>query len=166
MSNKKNPNAERVNIIYHPIKLDYTFTASDFTTSYLEALREGRFIGDRVVEGDSVYSPPRGVCPRTGLATTELVDLPNRGVIKMFTVVHIPIPENPMKPPLTIANIQLEGTDTTFLHLIGECKNDEVYAGMPVEAVWKPEEEWQYSPANIRYFAPIGRQDPASEGER
>ena len=155
MSEQKDPNAERVNIMYSPIDMDYNFTASEFTTEYLKGLKERRFVGDRVEEGDSIYTPPRGVCPRTGRATTELVDLPNRGIVKRFTVVHIPIPDNPMKPPLTIANIQLEGCDGTFLHLIGECENEDVYAGMPVSAVWKPEEELGYSPANIQYFAPI-----------
>lgn len=168
MSEKKDPNAERVNIMYSPTKLDYTFTASDFTTAYLQKLAQGKFIGDRVAEGESVYSPPRGVCPETGRATTEYVDLPNTGKVKSFTIVHIPIPENPMKPPLTIANIQLDGADNAFLHLIGECKNEDVYIGMPVEAIWQPKEQWTPSPTNIQYFAPTDssvRTSPDAQNE-
>ena len=35
----------------------------------------------------------------------------------------------------------------------GSC--EEVHIGQRVQAVWKPESEWDYSMDNIRYFKPI-----------
>jgi uncharacterized OB-fold protein len=41
------------------------------------------------------------------------------------------------------------------MHLISEVDLDKVHIGMRVEAVWKPEEEWEYSFENIAWFRPI-----------
>jgi hypothetical protein len=34
-----------------------------------------------------------------------------------------------------------------------------VHLGQRVQAVWKPEEEWDYAMDNIRYFKPIDEPD-------
>ena len=83
------------------------------------------------------------------------MELPDEGIIDKFTVVHIPIPNNPIKPPFVVAHILLDGAGTSFHHLIGEVDNAEVTLGMRVKAVWKPREEWDYSLENIRYFKPV-----------
>ncbi len=154
MTDNKDPNAECVTVMQAPITLDYKFTAPDITARFLAAIKEGRFIGSRVEEGGAVYCPPRAVCPETGLAADEIVELSDKGIINSFTIVHIPIPDNPMKPPLVDADIKLDNTDVTFLHLIGECENADVHMGMRVEAVWATPEERSFSPSSIMYFKP------------
>lgn len=159
MADKKNPNAERVNIMYSPINLDYRFTASDHTSRFLESIKQGQFIGSQVAEGTPIYVPPRPVCPETGLRADRLVELPDTGIVHWFTIVHIPIPDNPIQPPFVVANILLDGADITFLHLISGCENEDIEIGMRVKAVWKPETERSHSPANIRFFAPEDKAD-------
>lgn len=163
MADKKNPNEERVNIMYAPVNLEYKFTASDHTSRFLDSIRQGQFIGSQVSEGSPVYVPPRPVCPETGLPALNMVKLPDTGKVHWFTIVHIPIPDNPIKPPFVVANILLDGADITFLHLISGCENDEIEIGMRVKAVWKPEAERTHSPENIQYFAPIDKADGLSE---
>ena len=51
------------------------------------------------------------------------------------------------------------GANISFLHLLSECKNEDVRIGMRVEAVWKPEEEWTHAMENIQYFKPIDEPD-------
>ncbi len=159
MAEKQDPNAERVNIMYSPVNLDYRFTASDHTTRFLNSIKNGQFIGSQVKPGSPVYVPPRPICPETGLQANEFVDLPDTGIVHWFTIVHIPIPDNPIKPPFVVANILLDGADITFLHLISGCANENIEIGMRVKAVWKPEDKRSLSPANVRFFAPEDKAD-------
>ena len=99
--------------------------------------------------------PPRGSDPETGVATTEEVELPDVGTVVSFTIVHIPIPGNPIMPPYIIANIVLDDSDQTFIHLISECDNEAVQQGTRVKAVWKDPSEWDLSMDNIKYFKPL-----------
>jgi uncharacterized OB-fold protein len=85
--------------------------------------------------------------------------LPDKGTVQSFTVVAIPIPNNPIKPPFVVANLVLDGANISFIHLISECENSEVRIGQRVQAVWKPREEWGYAMDNIRYFRPIDEPD-------
>lgn len=159
MAEKKDPNAERVNIMYAPVNLDYKFTASDHTSRFLASIKDGKFIGSQVKDGAPVYVPPRPVCPETGLPANKIVELPDTGIVHYFTIVHIPIPDNPIKPPFVVANVLLDGADISFLHLISGCDNDEITMGMRVKAVWKPAEKRGLSPENIHFFAPEDKAD-------
>jgi uncharacterized OB-fold protein len=85
--------------------------------------------------------------------------LPDIATVQSFTIVAIPIPNNPIQPPYIIANLVLDGANLSFIHLMSECVNDEVHIGQRVQAVWKPEEEWDYAMDNIRYFRPIDEPD-------
>ena len=112
-----------------------------------------------VVADPAVYVPPRGSCPRDGIPTSEEVTLTDRGCVESFTVVHIPIPGNPIEPPFVSAMIRLDGANISFLHLIQEIPVEEIRIGMRVEAVWKPQGEWTTSLENIKWFKPTGEPD-------
>lgn len=111
-------------------------------------------MGQRCPSCASVYVPPRGSCSRCGIPTEEEVQVSDQGVIESFTIVHIPIPGNPIKPPFIAANIRLDGTDMACLHLVSEIPTGKVHVGMRVQAVWKPREEWDYTFENIAWFKP------------
>ena len=68
-------------------------------------------------------------------------------------------PNNPIQPPYIIANLVADGANISFLHLISECVNEDVHIGQRVQALWKPEEEWDYAMDNIQYFRPIDEPD-------
>jgi uncharacterized OB-fold protein len=112
-------------------------------------------MGQRCPSCASVYVPPRGSCSRCGIPTEEEVQVSDQGVIESFTIVHIPIPGNPIKPPFIAANIRLDGTDMACLHLVSEIPTEQVHVGMRVQAVWKPREEWDYTFENIAWFKPV-----------
>jgi len=103
--------------------------------------------------------PPRGSCARCGVATTDEVALSDTATVQSFTIVYIPIPGNPIKPPYVIANLVPDGANVSFIHLLSECENDQVHIGMRVKAVWRPEEEWDYQMENISYFKPVDEPD-------
>ena len=93
------------------------------------------------------------------MATEEEVTLSDKATVESFTIVAIPIPGNPIKPPFIIANLVADGANISFIHLMSECVNEEVHIGQRVQAIWKPEEEWDYAMDNIRYFKPIDEPD-------
>ena len=138
-----------------PISLRYEFTAGAALTRFLSCIREGRIVGQRCPGCASVYVPPRGACARCGIATEEEVEVADQGVIESFTVVHIPLPDSPLRPPFIAANILLDGTDMACLHLVSEVPAERVRVGQRVQAVWKPREEWGHTFENIAWFRPV-----------
>lgn len=146
-----------------PIYLTYNFTAGRATTRFLHALKQGRLMGQKCPSCGKVYAPPRGSCAKCGVATTDQVQLSDKATVESFTIVHIPIPGNPIKPPYVIANLVPDGSNISFIHLVSECENDAVHIGQRVQAVWKPQEEWDYAMENIRWFKPIDEADIARD---
>lgn len=146
-----------------PIYLNYKFTAGAATTRFLKSLKQGRLVGQQCPSCLKVYAPPRGSCAKCGVATDKEVPLSNKATVESFTIVHIPIPGNPIQPPFVIANLVPDGSNISFIHLISECNNDDVHIGQRVEAVWKPASEWTYAMGNIRWFRPIDEADVKRE---
>lgn len=138
-----------------PISLRYNFAAGRATSKFLKEIRQGRIVGQRSPVTGKVTVPPRGSCPESGVPTEEEVLLPDTGTVITFTIVHIPIPNSPVKPPFIVANIVLDGADQTFGHLVAECNNEDVQIGTRVKAVWRDRSEWGYSLENIKYFVPL-----------
>ena len=142
-----------------PISLDYNYTAGAATTRFLKKVSEGKIVGQKCPKCTAVYVPPRGSCPRCGVATEEEVELVDRGSVESFTIVHIPIPGNPIVPPYVCAMIRLEGANISFLHLIQDIDLKDIRIGMRVEAVWKDKSEWDTTLENIKWFKPSGGDD-------
>ena len=142
-----------------PIYLDYNFTAGNATARFLHGLKQGKLLGQRCPCCGKVYAPPRGSCAKCGVPTEEEVPLSDKASVESFTIVHIPIPGNSIKPPYVIANLVPDGANISFIHLISECNNEDVHIGQRVQAVWKPESEWTYAMENISYFKPIEEAD-------
>ncbi|MCB1843351.1 MAG: Zn-ribbon domain-containing OB-fold protein [Halioglobus sp.] len=142
-----------------PIYLKYNFTAGRAPARFLSQVKKGILTGQRCPKCQQVYVPPRGSCAACGVPTEEEVRLSNKATVQSFTIVSIPIPGNPLQPPLVVANLVADGANISFIHLISECVNEEVHIGQRVEAVWKPEEEWGYAMDNILYFKPLDEPD-------
>lgn len=150
---------DAITAIECPVNLQYNFTAGRAPTRFLTRVKEGVLTGQRCPRCDNVYVPPRGSCPACGIATEEEVVLPDKATVQSFTIVAIPIPNNPIKPPFVIANLVLDGANISFIHLMSECDNEAVHIGQRVQALWKPRDEWGYAMDNIRYFRPIDEPD-------
>ncbi|RLQ23143.1 Zn-ribbon domain-containing OB-fold protein [Seongchinamella sediminis] len=150
---------EPVTGIEAPVYLRYNFTAGAAPARFLTQVKKGVLTGQRCPRCRQVYVPPRGSCAACGVPTEEEVTLSDKATVESFTIVHIPIPGNPIKPPFIVANLVADGANISFIHLMDECVNEEVHIGQRVQAVWKPEDEWDYAMDNIRYFKPIDEAD-------
>lgn len=152
-----------VTMIVTPIRLRYDHTASPEEGRYLRGLAEGRVLAQRCPACAKVYLPPRGACPTCGVPTGDEVELPDIGTVTTFCIVNVPFPGQRTKPPYVQASVLLDGADIPFQHLILGCEADEVRMGMRVRAVWKPREEWGFTPQNISHFEPTGDPDAPFE---
>ena len=150
---------ETITDIKVPIVHKYNFTAGAAPARFLSQIKKGVLTGQRCPICSNVYCPPRGSCASCGIATEEEVVLSDKATVESFTIVAIPIPNNPIKPPYIIANLVADGANISFIHLMSECVNEEVHMGQRVQAVWKRKEEWDYAMDNIRYFKPIDEPD-------
>ncbi|MCB1703838.1 MAG: Zn-ribbon domain-containing OB-fold protein [Halioglobus sp.] len=146
-----------------PVYLKYNFTAGAAPSRFLTQLKKGVLMGQRCPKCSAVYVPARGSCALCGVATEEDVQLSDKATVESFTIVSIPIPGNPIEPPFVVANLVLDGSNISLIHLLSECENSEVRIGQRVQGVWKPESEWDYSMNNIRYFKPIDEPDVPAE---
>jgi uncharacterized OB-fold protein len=150
---------EMITDIEVPIYLQYNFTAGRAPARFLSQMKKGKLTGQRCPRCANVYVPPRGSCAACGVPTEEEVEVSDKATVQSFTIVNIPIPNHPIKPPYIIANLVADGANISFIHLLSECVNEDIHMGQRVQAVWKPEEEWDYAMDNIRYFKPIDEPD-------
>jgi len=146
-----------------PIFLQYHFTAGRNVARFMTELKRGRLLGMCCAACGSVHVPPRGSCTACGIALSEERILSDKATIKSFTVVHLPIPGNPIEPPFVVANLVLDGASVPVIHLVSGCDSADVRIGMRVRAVWKPAAEWEYAFENIAYFRPIDEPDVPAE---
>ncbi|MFT4201251.1 Zn-ribbon domain-containing OB-fold protein [Gordonia sp. (in: high G+C Gram-positive bacteria)] len=152
-------------VITTPISMTIQHAATEEETWYLEGLKAGKLLGGRVTTGE-VYFPPRQVSPADGSRTTDRVEVSDHGTVTTFCIVNVPFMGQQIKPPYVAAYVLLDGADIPFLHLILDCPAEDVRMGMRVKAVWRPEEEWDYTLRNISHFAPSGEPDADFESYR
>jgi uncharacterized OB-fold protein len=150
---------EPVTRIITPVKVDYEYTPGVTSERFLLGLKQGKLLGAACDECGRVYIPPRGACPRCAVPTSKIRELAHKGTIITLTIVRVPSDNIDVELPYCAASILLDGADISMTGLIQECPFEEVRIGMRVEAVWKPEAEWDYSSANIKYFRPIDEPD-------
>jgi uncharacterized OB-fold protein len=150
---------EPVTYIKTPIAVHYDYSVGAGYSTFLRAIREGRILGARCPDTGKVYVPPRLSSVETASLMSELVELPDRGVVYTYCIVNIKFYDQVLEIPYAYAYIVLDGADSAIMHLIQECPVEEMRPGMRVEAVWKDPSEWTESMENIRYFKPTGEAD-------
>jgi uncharacterized OB-fold protein len=154
-------NAEQgpVTRLVTPVHVEYTYTPGMASERFLRGMRKGKILGAACDECGRVYVPPRGACPRCASPTSKEKELAHKGTIVTFCVVRVPSQNIDVPLPYCGANILLDGADISLTALIQECDFEDVKIGMRVEAVWRPESEWDYTLSNIKYFRPTGEPD-------
>jgi uncharacterized OB-fold protein len=82
--------------------MDYVLTSNKF----MQALRQGKFLGLKCRECGAYTVPPQKVCTECNSEEMEIVELSRNGEVQTFTVIHIPA--EGFKPPYIVALIKLE----------------------------------------------------------
>jgi uncharacterized OB-fold protein len=132
------------------------YTAGIAGEKFFREIKEnGRFVGTICLDCDITYVPPRLYCEECFVRLDEWVEVDPVGHVHTFTVVHHNLDEEPLAKPRLIAFVQLENSDGGLVHDLDEVEPENVYLGMPVEAVFKEEDERRGSITDIKYFRPL-----------
>ncbi len=150
-------------IVEGKLALPYTYFAGRVGSRFITVIRDRKKImGVKCPACGKVYLPPRQVCEKDFTDISDnWVDVRNTGVVANFTVVRYDDRHLPRAAPFVLALIKLDGADTPFMHILEECKPEDVSIGMPVVAVFA--DKTTATILDIDHFRPAAVRASASE---
>lgn len=133
-----------------PLSSRYTFGLAG--ERFFKAIKEGKILGTHCAQCDHTYVPAVLFCERCMGELDEWVNVGTAGEVYTFTLLYANYDGSPRQEPEIVAFIKI--ADGGLVHRLGEVSPEELYIGMPVEAVFKPQAERQSSILDIQYFRP------------
>ncbi len=113
---------------------------------------EGVILGSYCEHCSTGYVPARQYCERCLDELDDWKDVGTIGEVHTFTLLFENLDGTPREEPEVVAFIQFEYGG--FVHKLDEIDLDQLEIGLPVEAVFKPEDEREGSILDIAYFRP------------
>jgi len=149
---ERDPNAPLVWRDEMPVTNRYTTGLAG--ERFFRALKdEGRILGTRCTRCDRTYVPAVQFCERCMGELEEWVDVGTVGEVHTYTLLYENLDGSRRDEPELVAFVRLG--DGGLVHRLGEVAPDEVYIGMQVEAVFKPQAEREGSILDIEHFRPV-----------
>lgn len=135
------------------IGVSFRYTAGVAGERFFQTLRaRGHFAVTRCPECGTTYLPPRLYCPKDFQDLSDRWDeVPPRGVVGTFTLVHRDLDGRPLAAPRLIGFIQIDGTDGGLLAPL-ELDPSAVRIGQPVAAVLRPKRRRRGTIEDILHF--------------
>jgi hypothetical protein len=118
--------------VHSPYQVDYIQSYAQDSPFFL-GLAEGRLRGTKCEQCNYVYGTPRGHCQFCG-GPNVWVDLPLKGRVHTWTTCYYSGEAFLKETPFNLAMIEFDGVNGVLLARLKDCKQDEIYVGMPVEA--------------------------------
>ena len=136
----------------------HRFEAGRTGSRFLIELRDNKKImGLKCTNCNKVYVPPRSTCKECFAKLDKWVEVGTEGKLLTYTVLRVArdAERDVLKKQLPVAYgiIKLDGSDTGFVHMIGEVDLDKIKIGMRVKAVFR-EDERKGNILDINYFKP------------
>jgi uncharacterized OB-fold protein len=142
------------------LEIPFKYMAGKTGSLFLTTLRDHKKItATRCAKCKTVFIPPRSVCDRCYHPADKWVEVGPAGTITTFTVVRYWEPHLPMKPPFIMAQIKLDGADTSLTHLVSDINPADVRIGLRVEPVFAQKRNARIT--DIAYFRPIAKAAPS-----
>jgi uncharacterized OB-fold protein len=138
----------------HVMKYAYRRAVGGAARRFLSGLARGEVWGSRT-EGGRVLVPASDTDPETGRPTLGDVRVGDAGVVRSWTWVSDPDPDQPLDHPFAYALVQLDGADTALLHLVDQVEEDQLGSGLRVRADWRAQRIG--SILDVRAFVPESR---------
>jgi uncharacterized OB-fold protein len=121
---------------------------------FREIKDHARIVGTRCPDCELIYVPATMFCERCFSELEEWVEVPSRGEVFTYTVLHRDLDEKLLDPPAVLAYVKLEGANGGLVHYLGEIEPEQVYIGLEVEAAFKDVAEREGSILDVEYFRP------------
>jgi len=122
----------------HSLEYTYKRSLGPILSQYFTALRDRRMLGIRRCDG-SVMVPPKEYDPDTGESLEEMVEVSATGVVRSWSWVERPRRQQPLDHPFAYVLVQLDGADTSFIHVVDDVAEADMKTGMRVSARWSEE---------------------------
>jgi len=132
------PTNEQALTASHSLEYNYKRSLGPVLSRFFTALRDRHFLGIRRSDG-SVMVPPKEYDPDTGESLDDLVEVSDQGVVRSWSWVSHPRRQQPFDHPFAYALVQLDGSDTPFIHVVDAPGEDSMKTGMRVKARWAEE---------------------------
>ncbi len=154
----------KVLFVHDSLKAEYAWDTGVALGTYLAGLKRGQILGSSCAHCRKIVVPPRVVCEWCFRPMSEYVPVQDTGVVNTFSLCYISWDMKRLQHPEIPAVIALDGASSLsptsvvmggILHKLGEVAPQDVYIGMRVQAVWKPEAERQGAITDILYFKPL-----------
>jgi uncharacterized OB-fold protein len=136
------------------IPIAHRYTPGVAGEAFFRALRDrGEFLGSRCESCGLTYCPARLFCERcfSQLEADTLVG--PAGKLEAFTIGYVGVEGEPLKEPVVLGLVRLDGADTVLAHFVVESEAVEV--GQTVEPVLKQKRYRTGSILDIKGFRPI-----------
>lgn len=161
--------SQRYLVTRYDADLKYAWSSGVAIGRYLRGLKEKEIWGRRCDACERTVVPPRMYCERCFRPTSRWIRLKDTGKVTTYSVSYVNSDASRRETPVIVSVVEIDGAspDVGILHVLGEVKPEDVWIGMPVEAVWKEETEREGSILDIRYFRPAGgvvKKEPRMRG--
>ena len=100
-------------VITEQVTLRYDYALGEVAGRFMAGLKEGKILATRCSKSALTYLPPRAFCERSFEKCDAWVEAGLEGVIEASTVVMRGF-EGKRKPPVAIAFVRLDGTDSAI----------------------------------------------------
>ena len=122
----------------HTLEYTYKRSLGPVLSKFFTGLRDRKLFGVRRSDG-TVMMPPKEYDPDSGQGLDELVELPGQGVVQSWSWVSQPRAQQPFDHPFAYALVQIDGSDTPFLHVVDATDEANMETGMRVRVRWAEE---------------------------
>ncbi len=123
-----------------PLVIEYPFnrTTGPVVGAFVSALRDRRVLGIRAADG-RVVCPPVEYDPQTGAPLEEMVEVAATGTVTTWSWVPEAREGQPLQTPHALALVQLDGADTSVLHVVDAPGPEALSTGARVRIRWAAE---------------------------
>lgn len=116
------------------LEFTYTRTYGAVMSKFFTELKEQKVLGIKGSQGQ-VICPPLEYDPKTSESLSEFVEVASQGTVKTWSWVQEPLAKHPLQKPFAWVLVQLDGADTSMLHVLDADKAS-VKTGMKVKIRW------------------------------
>jgi uncharacterized OB-fold protein len=115
------------------------------------------FLASKCPKCNKVYCPPRLYCEDCyiEIPNENWKEVPPMGSVKLFTVAKLNAHGVKLANPKIMALINIDGTSSSMLGIIGSNDFDKDFTGVKVKAVLKPRDKREGTIKDIIYFEEI-----------
>jgi hypothetical protein len=107
------------------------------TLPFWQAAAEHRLVVQRCTSCEHTRLPPAPICPECRSADSDWKEVPGRGELYTYTLVHRPVAAD-QELPYVVAVIALEDSGgVRILSNLIDAEQNEIEIGLPVELVWE-----------------------------